>query len=115
MRIPKIQILLIAILGCSLTFSACEEKQDPKILMEERIESRLNKVKTERLINCQKDALEMAEMKVDSMIRALAKKMTSDTSATITKPEKPESPIFEIPADTISLTPPINPTRKKEN
>lgn len=112
MRIPIQHIILVIILAISLC--ACEKKKDPKAQMEERIEARLNKVKTERIIRCQKDALEMAEMKVDSMIRALAKKMTTDTSAVVIKPEKPESPEFEIPADTFSLTPPINPNQKEK-
>jgi hypothetical protein len=112
MKNPILHIILVIILASSL--SSCEEKKDPKVLMEERIEARLNKVKTERIIRCQKDALELAEMKVDSLIRALAKKMTTDTSAVIIKPEKPESPEFKIPADTFTLIPPINSGPKKQ-
>ena len=109
MRIPISYIVTMIMLVSFITLSACKEKKDPRVQMEKRIEARLNKVKAEKIIICQKQALEMAEMKVDSMIRAIAKKMTTDTSAKVIKPEKPESPEFEIPADTISLSPPINP------
>ena len=107
-KFRNIPWLIFLFLGC-IIFS-CEQK--PVETNEERTERILQEVakklevrRQERWKQCKKQALRIAEEKVDSMLLAEAKLIVIDTIDKPAPPIKPNTPIIKVPKDSTPIEP----------
>lgn len=98
MKSNSIYILIIGLIGLS---SFAVLTQDKEALIEEALKKRLKDYELELLRNCREDAIEEAEMTVDSIISI---ELGAGPIDTINFPRKPLKPSFE-PYDSLENSP----------
>lgn len=107
---PKNKYPIGFILMVGILFTACEPKvietpQARNERLQKAITQKLDARRAEHQKQCKKDAIVIAEKKVDSILLAEAKLMTIDTITKPIKPTKPDSPIIVPPKDSTAVKP----------
>ncbi|HFB99168.1 MAG TPA: hypothetical protein ENJ53_00045 [Phaeodactylibacter sp.] len=108
--IPKFKRYFIFILTASILLTACQQKikEDPQLRkerLEKAIAQKLNVRRIEHFQQCKKDAIAIAEKKVDSILLAEAKWIHIDTITKPAKPIKPTLPAIVPPKDSTAVKP----------
>ena len=98
-----IGILFLTLYSCDKTpIESPGERQDR---IDETVIEKLEQRRREKLSECKKNALVIAEKKVDSILLAEAKLMISDTIDKPAIPTKPNTPEILIPKDSSPIEP----------
>lgn len=91
------------------TFGCRKSQQETPEARKERIEKavaeKFAKRRAERMLECKKNAIRIAELRVDSMLLAQAKLIPVDTIDKPPVPIKPDQPIITLPKDSTEIKP----------
>jgi hypothetical protein len=94
---------LLAI-GCiAVMLSACAEKVSQDDLIKGALKLRLDQWKETQLAQCRDEALQRAEIYVDSFLLASSLDMKLDTISATDKPIKPPKPVFKEKPDSLKV------------
>ena len=103
-------IVILNLIFFTLFSFSCEQKK--KETPEERAdriekaeEDEFTKRRVERMTECKEDAIKIAEQRVDSILLAQAKLISTDTTGRPIKPIKPGIPIVQKPKDSTAVKP----------
>lgn len=103
-------IVIFNLLISCLCYSGCrtsqqETPEERKERIEKAVAQKFAKRRTERMLECKKSAIRVAELRVDSMLLAQAKSTSVDTIIKPPKPIKPDQPLINSPKDSTDIKP----------
>ena len=101
-------VLIMAFSGDSTRSQNKEIKSDQKSLLDQKLEAKLARFKASILKKCKKEAIDKAELLVDSLVAEEFTRLTSDTIAFPPKPIRPSLPKRIILNDTTDIDPILN-------